>query len=198
MLLMVVGVMQLDIPQVQMSLWVNERYSPWTDMFFQYYTRLGEVWGFLLVGIVLLLLKNHRLLLLVSVASLTSSLVVQFLKHQIFPSYYRPSHFFGIRHIPFRKIPDLQYFEYFSFPSGHTTSAFTLACVLAMGFPKRNYLGVVLLLLAFGVGFSRVYLFQHFVADTYFGSMLGVGCGLIVQRCLKYTLHNRFISPLSE
>ena len=60
-----------------------------------------------------------------------------------------------------------------SFPSGHTTSAFSGALVLTYVTPKK-YWGVLYLLLAIAIGYSRMYLSEHFFEDVVGGSVIGV------------------------
>ena len=60
-----------------------------------------------------------------------------------------------------------------SFPSGHTMTAFALACFVAIVL-KQTKLSVFCLFLAILVGISRIYLFQHFPIDVFSGSILGV------------------------
>ena len=47
----------------------------------------------------------------------------------------------------------------YSFPSGHTTSSFACATTVCFFFPKT---GIVLILFAFLMAFSRLYLFVHY------------------------------------
>ena len=72
-----------------------------------------------------------------------------------------------------------------SFPSGHTFTGFAFACFFML-VAKNNVLGFLWLGLAMLVGYSRVYLFQHFPRDVFVGSILGVvvvlGIMLIVGR----------------
>jgi undecaprenyl-diphosphatase len=63
----------------------------------------------------------------------------------------------------------------FSFPSGHTAAAFSVAVAFA-GEPFG--LGVAALLLASGIGLSRVYLGAHFPSDVGAGAVLGSLAGL--------------------
>ncbi len=63
----------------------------------------------------------------------------------------------------------------FSFPSGHTAAAFGVAVAFA-GEPAG--LGPLALLLAVGIGLSRVYLGAHYPLDVGAGAMLGVCAGL--------------------
>ncbi|ABC83765.1 phosphatase PAP2 family protein [Anaeromyxobacter dehalogenans] len=63
----------------------------------------------------------------------------------------------------------------FSFPSGHTAAAFGVAVAFA-GEPAS--LGPAALLLAVGIGLSRVYLGAHYPLDVVAGAVLGVFGGL--------------------
>jgi undecaprenyl-diphosphatase len=63
----------------------------------------------------------------------------------------------------------------FSFPSGHTAAAFAVAVAFA-GEPAS--LGPLALLLATGIGLSRVYLGAHYPLDVVAGGILGVFAGL--------------------
>lgn len=73
-----------------------------------------------------------------------------------------------------------------SFPSGHTSTAFTLALLLA-SIVKRNIWVYVFPLIAFFVGYSRVYLAQHFVTDVLAGVFVG-----IVSSYLSLLVHEKF------
>lgn len=64
--------------------------------------------------------------------------------------------------------------DQFSFPSGHTMSAFAVSTVLALQFPP---LAPVLGLLAFSIGASRVVLGLHYVSDVVVGALLGTVFG---------------------
>jgi undecaprenyl-diphosphatase len=63
----------------------------------------------------------------------------------------------------------------FSFPSGHTAAAFAVAVAFA-GEPGGA--GPLALLLATGIGLSRVYLGAHYPLDVAAGGVLGVIAGL--------------------
>jgi undecaprenyl-diphosphatase len=63
----------------------------------------------------------------------------------------------------------------FSFPSGHTAAAFGVAVAFA-GEPWG--LGPLALLLAVGIGLSRVYLGAHYPLDVAAGATLGVFAGV--------------------
>jgi len=62
--------------------------------------------------------------------------------------------------------------RYNSFPSGHTTTAFSTATIFAFYF-KKVKVSLLCFFMAAMVGYSRVYLGQHFVGDVFTGSLLG-------------------------
>ncbi len=66
---------------------------------------------------------------------------------------------------------------YESFPSGHSTSAFALACVLSHFYPRGRCL---FLLLAAIVAYGRVQTRAHFVSDVCFGAAMGWGFASVV------------------
>ena len=68
-----------------------------------------------------------------------------------------------------------------SFPSGHATTSFACATVLAFLLPR---LSVPLLVLAAAVAWSRVYVGVHFPLDVVAGAALGVAIGVTVIRVL--------------
>jgi len=60
-----------------------------------------------------------------------------------------------------------------AFPSGHTMSAFALFGLVALSLSGKNLLGFVFFVIALLIGFSRIYLFQHFFEDVFLGAVLG-------------------------
>ena len=60
-----------------------------------------------------------------------------------------------------------------SFPSGHTVTAFSTT-VLITYWCKNKLWGFPLLLVAILVGYSRMYLSEHFFEDVTAGSVIGV------------------------
>ncbi len=67
--------------------------------------------------------------------------------------------------------------KYYSFPSGHTASSFS---VFAVAFALCDiYVWLPVLLFATVMGFSRVYLRVHYLSDVLAGIVLGIVCGTI-------------------
>jgi len=69
-----------------------------------------------------------------------------------------------------------------SFPSGHATSAFTAAMLLA-----DSPLAPAYFALAATVAFSRVYTKMHHTSDIAVGALLGLGMGAAARRLLPLT-----------
>jgi undecaprenyl-diphosphatase len=65
-----------------------------------------------------------------------------------------------------------------SFPSGHTSTAFTLATSLTLEY-KKWYISVPAYLWAGSVGYSRVYLGVHYFSDVMGGAIVGTGSALL-------------------
>ena len=65
----------------------------------------------------------------------------------------------------------------FSFPSAHAFSSFICASIIAKY--NRKW-GLLAILLAFLVSFSRLYIFVHFPSDVIVGSILGVVFGFLI------------------
>lgn len=65
----------------------------------------------------------------------------------------------------------------FSFPSGHTLASFEAAITIFL-FNKKY--GVLAILLALSIAFSRMYLFVHFPTDILGGAILGSSISIFV------------------
>jgi undecaprenyl-diphosphatase len=69
-----------------------------------------------------------------------------------------------------------------SFPSGHATSAFTAAMLLA-----DSPLAPAYFALAVAVASSRVYTKMHHTSDIAVGALLGIGMGAVARRFISLT-----------
>ena len=64
----------------------------------------------------------------------------------------------------------------FSFPSGHTQAAFSVATAICMW--RRRY-GIPALILATVIAFSRMYLYVHYPTDIFAGIFFGVSFAFV-------------------
>lgn len=148
---------------------VNSHNYPIADTLAPYFTDLGDGWTTIaIVGV--LVLFNYSRALLLAVAYAVTSIFAQILKH-IFDSP-RPRLYFKniLPHVHFVK--GVEVLSLHSFPSGHTVTAFSTTILLT--YWCRNKLwGLPLLLIAILVGYSRMYLSEHFFEDVTAGSVIG-------------------------
>ena len=160
-----------------LHLQINQFHSPFFDFFFKYFTHLGDGFTVGIVSLVLILFFEIRAGFFIVAASLLDSVVIQFLKRSVFPDHFRPAHYFSDL-TEWHTISGIEQHSSFSFPSGHTAAAFCLYFGLALVLQKK-WGAFVFFIIALLVGFSRVYLSQHFLEDIYMGSLVGVLMTLI-------------------
>ena len=180
-LLAILGWVLCTSEKLQFHLWLHEFHNSFLDCVIPYCTHLGDGIFVLSIALMLLLLYNQRTGILLILGYVFSSVIAQLLKRLAFPDYMRPFHFFK-NNVDFHQIPNFLYFESNGFPSGHTTSAFAFATVFCYLHGQKPWVQFLLFGMAVFVGFTRVYLSQHFLLDVYFGSILGVVCGWMLLR----------------
>jgi membrane-associated phospholipid phosphatase len=154
-------------------------HSNFLDSLMKTITWFGDGFFMILVGVVFLFSRVRYGLVLLS-SFIASSLLIQILKRFVFPGSKRPVAWFHDFGMDIYRIGGVEYHSAFSFPSGHTTTAFALFFGLAF-WVKNTWLKILFLLFAIITGFSRVYLSQHFLGDAIAGSLLGIGTAVIVQ-----------------
>ncbi len=149
---------------------INKYNSPAFDYVFEYWTFLGD--GIIWVPLFLYVLIFKREFLVAIIAALIiCTVLTHFFKRVVFPNDMRPIVSLGEEKI--RIIKGLKINRANSFPSGHTSTAFTLALLMAF-IVRGNFWVYFFPLVAFFVGYSRVYLAQHFVTDVFAGMLIGI------------------------
>ena len=152
---------------------INGNHSDIADMIFQGLSAIAEV----VLPVFFLLYffrfrKEYTLPYAYSYALSTG--LIQALKHLVFTDTLRPLAYFASIGVKWHIVPGLLIGEYNSMPSGHTGAAFFMFFWVAV-LLKRFHWGIVAGILAVGVAYSRVYLFQHFPVDTLVGAIIGFG-----------------------
>jgi len=165
-------------------LWVNKNHCSFQDLFYKYWTHLGDGLAFAILIIIFLLLNYYRAIMIVF-AVISQTIIIQGLKRFVFSDVVRPKLFFE-NFGELYQVAGVDIHGYNSFPSGHTATAFTIAVLLSLFF-KNRYATGLLMIMSIMVGLSRVYLLQHFFVDIYFGSIIGFLNGVIVYSWMETT-----------
>lgn len=175
--LIVGALLQIFFTPTELMFWINQHHNEQLDVFFKYLTILGEdiVWLGLLIGLLFYnyVLKREKLdkiklLILVWLAKVFVSVSLK----NIF-NLPRPMEVYQNTGRDFHLVKGIEIHYFQSFPSGHTMTAFAFACFIIL-FLKQPKWGIFSLFVAILVGYSRMYLFQHFPRDVFVGGILGV------------------------
>jgi membrane-associated phospholipid phosphatase len=165
--------------KADLHLWLISFNSPGRDVFFHYYTYVGDWLPYAVVG--LLLFYKYRIALFVLGAQVVTGLLSIALKqmcNEPRPFLYFQEHFPTVQ---LHQVLGERLNTVHSFPSGHTITAFAFFLALAF-YTAKSSLHFIYLLLAVMVGYSRIYLSQHFAIDVLAGSIVGV----VVTAVCKY------------
>ena len=165
----------------QLHLYINKYHSPFFDFFFKYATHLGDGIMFGVLGILFFRIKRRMFFVFLTGGFLTL-VVTYILKRIVFKGVPRPVEALGAEAL--HLIDGVKMAHWNSFPSGHTTAAFTIFTILSLYFykSKLQYLWISLAIIA---GLSRVYLSQHFLVDVFVGSYIGILLGFISMALLS-------------
>lgn len=157
----------------------NNLSNPVFDLIMPQLTNLGGFLSLLIICILSILVFRHydnekylRVSKLCLYSLLLSAAIVTCLKLGVVEE--RPFKVLG--HVHQLVVPS----EPNSFPSGHTSSTFSIVTVLVHEFWQNN--GLVIILIAFSMilAFSRVYCGVHYPLDVVVGAMAGILSGILV------------------
>jgi membrane-associated phospholipid phosphatase len=163
-------IIKLVWPRETIYFTVNGINNPIGDFLAPLVTDLGNGWTAIVISAILLLFSYRKAFILATAYAVTS-ITAQIIKY-IFAAP-RPKLYFKdqLTHIHFIKGVDILSTN--SFPSGHTVTAFSAAVIFTY-WSKNKVWGPVFLLIAIMVGYSRMYLSEHFFEDVIAGSIIGV------------------------
>jgi undecaprenyl-diphosphatase len=133
-------------------------------------TRLGDGWLWYGLGIILLIAGGSKQLAAVesaTTAALSSVLLFLLLKRV----FHRPRPCEVEPHCWAHILPP----DRFSFPSGHSITAFAVAIALGTCYPGFQ---IPLLVVAVSIALSRIMLGLHYLSDVVAGSLLGIALGI--------------------
>lgn len=155
---------------------LNTYHPYWLNVLFINYTFMGDgIFALCLIALYLFYFKKRKEGMALLYAFLLSGIVVQVIKN--LTSSPRPRLFFEPgRYLHF--IDNVSLANNSSFPSGHTATAFAIATVLIIMMKNKKWQLPVVMAAAL-VGYSRIYLAQHFFADVLVGACIGTGSAVL-------------------
>ena len=146
-------------------------YSEKMDFLMKIITFLGD-YGLIWLSLILyLLLKNYNIQARAVICSL---IITIFINELILKNCFkraRPAHINNYEHI-IVNIP-----KSFSFPSGHTATAFSVIPIILLG--CSAIVSTICIVSAILIGFSRVYIKVHYMSDVIVGAVLGTSISII-------------------
>ena len=162
---------------------INAYHSSFWDTFFRFYTYVGDGIFVALAGTVIAIFTFPKYrwtpFLIGACALIMSGVFAQLLKRLVFDTALRPSAY--LKEHTLHMVEGVQMHAHHSFPSGHTTAGFAFFSFAALYLArKKPFLQVFFALLAGLIGYSRIYLSQHFLEDVLTGMLLGTFCTLLV------------------
>ncbi len=157
---------------------INSLHSPFFDVFFKRITFGGN--GLMYLLPLLYLLKGRNKWLIAYLVAVVSSVALVFLfKHCLFEKACRPVKYFEMfSNLNLYLVDGVRLSRLHSFPSGHTTTAFTVFFIFAV-MMRKNSLKLLCFIFALLVAYSRMYLSQHFLIDIVAGSFFAVGSAML-------------------
>ena len=146
--------------------WVAPR---WVRFYAISATRAGDGWLWYAVGLAILLFGGEERFAALAAAGLASATsILLFIGMKQFAGRQRPCHIQP--HCWAKLLPPDQ----FSFPSGHTMTAFAVAVPLSLSYPP---FAIGLLFCALSIAMSRILLGMHFLSDVVAAALIGTGLG---------------------
>lgn len=157
-------------------LYLTKIHNPSLDVFFSTFTHVGDGLFAIAIALIFFLFKYRRIAFNILFSFLLSGLFAQIGKQLV--SHPRPSRYFqDVVGTPVHTL-EVTNWGNNTFPSGHSATAFALLTVIILFFPKSKW-NIVWILLAFLVGYSRIYVASHFLDDVLAGALIGVFTAMI-------------------
>lgn len=154
---------------------LNTYHTDFLTTIFTWFTYFGDGLFCVATGILLFAFNKRFVSLMVLSSYAISGIIAQVLKYFVIEA--RPAIY--LKDSSYRYfIDDVTLHNLHAFPSGHTASAFALAGVLSFAAKNKSY-SILYLVAAMLVGYTRIYLAQHFLVDVVAGAVIGVLSAII-------------------
>lgn len=149
--------------------WMGKFHNPRRNKIMSFFSKIGDkglVWFAMCIPLIIYApwrFLGANIIFGIAISSLLGEIIIKHIVRRV-----RPCH----------KLDDDQLIvkrpKYYSFPSGHTTSSFSVfAVVLFRCWP----LSIFVLFIAVMIAISRMYLRVHYLTDVIVGILLGFTCG---------------------
>lgn len=141
------------------------------DYFFKYWSHLGD--GIMWIPIIIFVYLKKRKYFKFVIGIISISIVLtQSLKWIKYTNQIRPYYAIEQKNL-IHIVKSVEPKQKHSFPSGHTSTAFTIALIISLVFDNALLI-IIFLIYAILVGYSRIYLAQHFPLDVSGGIVIAV------------------------
>jgi membrane-associated phospholipid phosphatase len=157
---------------------LNSNLGPAADFFFHYITYIGDGIIWVPISVWLLIYHRQKWKLLFAVIIISTALV-NLGKYVIMPNEPRPYSAIADK-AAIHTVQGVEVHTINSFPSGHTTTAFSVLLLLVL-LTNNGAVFFVGFILALAAGYSRIYLAQHFPLDVGAGMITGCVSVLIAK-----------------
>ena len=137
------------------------------------------------------LIYRRKYFIAVVAGVIISTILAQFLKRVVFPDELRPITYLS-RSFPVHVVDGVMMKRVHSFPSGHATTAFAMALIMAHIINMKTW-SVILPLFALLAAYSRVYLGQHFPTDILAGMCVGA-----LSAILSLLVYRKFLRHINR
>lgn len=196
MVLFILFITSILIPKGMDVVWINGHHTPILDDFFKTITNLGDGIIFLPIA-AFTLFVGFRYFIALAVSAAVHGLIVSLFKHVLFHGAERPRSFLNPDLLHF--VPGVHVHSINTFPSGHTATAFCAAMAITL-ITKNRIIGVITLTLSLLIGYSRIYLAQHFLMDVVAGGVVGSVTTFLIWQLIESNqmprwMNRKFSSP---
>jgi membrane-associated phospholipid phosphatase len=174
--------------------WLTTQRNPAADYYFYYITRLGEEYGFVVIGLMLWLRSWRRMVVIPILGGIV--MLLSFILKELFEEerpllYLRRTGWDG----PMAVLDYHLLSGHASFPSGHSMAAWALFTLTA-ALIRKTWVSLLCLFLAVSVSISRVYLMAHFLRDVIAGAAIGFALGIIIYYAYDKWLNKKHLEEL--
>ena len=166
---------------------LNSYHSSFGDFLFPVITEIGNGYVMGLICLLLIAIEKKdfkQRFSTVFISWLIGALIILIAKNLLWPESPRPLAALGREAL--QVVEGVPIYSWQSFPSGHTATAFSL--LFALSIPYAKSWQITAALIAILVGYSRIYLNQHFSIDVAVGATIGLFSGLMAQEIVSRRL----------